>query len=51
MPTVVIGDQAMVNPSARQVLTTVAESAPHLLPDDFEVPEPRLTRLFGRRTG
>lgn len=51
VPTVVIGDQAMVNPSARQVLTTVAESAPHLLPDDFEVPEPRLTRLFGRRTG
>jgi glutaredoxin len=50
VPTVVIGDQAMVNPSARQVLTTVAESAPHLLPDDFEVPQPRLTRLFGRRT-
>ncbi len=51
VPTVVIGDQALVNPSARQLLAAVAESAPHLLPDDFEMPEPRLKRLFGRSTG
>ena len=51
VPTVVIGDRALVNPSARHLLATVAESAPHLLPDGFEPSEPRGSRFFGRRTG
>lgn len=31
VPTVVVGDASLVNPSARQVLAAVAEHAPHLL--------------------
>jgi len=33
VPTVVVGDAALVNPSARQVLAAMAEHAPHLLPE------------------
>lgn len=51
VPTVVIGDRALVNPSARHLLAMVAESAPHLLPDGFEPSEPRGGRFFGRRGG
>ena len=32
VPTVVVGDFAMVNPSASQVLQAVNDHAPHLLP-------------------
>ena len=32
VPTVRIGPESMVNPSAKQVLTMLAEHAPHLLP-------------------
>jgi hypothetical protein len=32
VPTVVIGDTGLVNPSARQVADHLAEFAPHLLP-------------------
>lgn len=31
VPTVLIGDHALVNPSARRVKKTVRELAPHLL--------------------
>lgn len=34
VPTVLIGDIGLVNPSARDVLRVLGESAPHLLPDD-----------------
>lgn len=34
VPTVRIGQVALVNPSARQVLATVAEQLPELLPED-----------------
>ncbi|WP_420450738.1 glutaredoxin family protein [Ilumatobacter sp.] len=34
VPTVVVGDTAMVNPSARDLVAHLAEHAPHLLPDD-----------------
>lgn len=34
VPTVFVGDQAMVNPSAKQVLAEVGEHAPHLLPTE-----------------
>lgn len=33
VPTVVVGDAALVNPSVRRVLAATAEHAPHLLPD------------------
>ncbi len=39
VPTVVIGDVAMVNPSAKHVLEAVAARAPHLVPDGWEPPE------------
>ncbi len=40
VPTVVVGDVGMVNPSARDVASHLAANAPHLLPDDFEPPQP-----------
>ncbi|MCZ7529053.1 MAG: NrdH-redoxin [Acidimicrobiia bacterium] len=52
VPTVVIGDVALVNPSARQVFATMQEVAPHLLPEGFEPPAPRgLGRLLSRMLG
>ncbi len=48
VPTVVIGDVGLVNPSASAVAAHLAEFAPHLLPSEDEVPEPgRLQRLLG----
>jgi mycoredoxin len=40
VPTVVVGDVGMVNPSARALAAHLAEHAPHLLPDGFEMPQP-----------
>jgi glutaredoxin-like protein len=34
VPTVVIGDVGMVNPTAKQVVAVLREHAPHLLPED-----------------
>ena len=53
VPTVLIGDTALVAPSARQVLAVLADRAPHLLPVDDEprdVGLVRLVRTFTRRT-
>ncbi len=36
VPTVVIADAGLVNPTADQVMSTVAQKAPHLLPDGWE---------------
>ena len=48
VPTVVVGDVGMVNPSARQVGEHLAGHAPHLLPPDYEAPKPGLvSRLLG----
>ena len=48
VPTVVIGDVGMVNPTARQVGEHLAAHAPHLLPDGYEPPKPGLvSRLLG----
>jgi glutaredoxin len=48
VPTVVIGEVGMVNPSAKQVATYLEESAPHLLPEGYEPPPPGLIeRIFG----
>jgi glutaredoxin len=42
VPTVVIGDVAMVNPSTRRVLDHLERVAPQLLPEGFEHPRPGL---------
>jgi len=52
VPTVVIGDAKLVNPSASQVIQALSNQAPQLLPDGVEVPEPgkmsrRLNKLLG----
>ena len=48
VPTIVVGDVGMVNPSARQVGEHLASHAPHLLPDGYEAPKPSLVgRMFG----
>jgi mycoredoxin len=48
VPTVVIGDVGMVNPSARDVAAHLEQFAPHLLPDGYEPPAPGLIqRIFG----
>ena len=40
VPTVVIGDVGLVNPSAVELATHLAAHAPHLLPAGFEAPSP-----------
>lgn len=40
VPTVVVGDVGMVNPSGRDLVAHLAEHAPELLPTDFEPPQP-----------
>jgi len=40
VPTVVIGDAQMVNPSANEVLIALQENAPELLPDGVEPKAP-----------
>lgn len=52
VPTVVIGDAELVNPSANQVVQALANQAPELLPEGVEVPTPgkmgrRLNKLLG----
>lgn len=52
VPTVQIGDVALVNPSVSDVLRAVAEHAPDHLPPDYEPPQPGIgarlvTKLLG----
>lgn len=48
VPTVVVGDVGMVNPTAAQVGRHLAEHAPHLLPEGYEAASPGLIgRLLG----
>ena len=48
VPTVVVGDVGLVNPSVRQLVSHLEQHAPHLLPDGFEQPKPSLvSRLLG----
>ena len=48
VPTVVIGDVGLVNPSAKQVAEHLEHVAPHLLPDGYERPRSGLlSRLVG----
>lgn len=49
VPTVVIGDVGLVNPSAKEVARHLEQFAPHLLPPGYEPPKPGLfDRAFGR---
>ena len=48
VPTVVIGDVGLVNPSAREVGEHLSRLAPHLLPEGWEPPRPGVIgRLLG----
>ena len=52
VPTVVIGDQGFVNPSAGELVAFLAARHPELLPEDFVAPEPGIaSRLVGRVFG
>ena len=52
VPTVAVGDTALVNPSANQVMALLAQEAPHLVPEGYEPPEPTaLGRLVNRILG
>jgi glutaredoxin len=49
VPTVVVGDVGLVNPSARQVGELLTRLAPHLLPDGYSARKPGVVdRLLGR---
>jgi glutaredoxin-like protein len=52
VPTVRVGDVALVNPTTRQLLQAVAEHAPEALPDGYEPPQQgrfaaAVTKLLG----
>ena len=48
VPTVVVGDVGLVNPTVKQLAAHLAQHAPHLLPDGFEAPKPGFVgRLLG----
>ena len=52
VPTVVIGDAELVNPSTGQVLQALSNQAPHLMPEGVEVPEAgRPGRLINKLLG
>ena len=40
VPTVVIGDIGLVNPSADEVIGVLVTKAPHLVPEGWEPPQP-----------
>ncbi len=49
VPTVIVGEVGMVNPSAREVGQHLTQFAPQLLPAGFQLPEPGIVaRLFGQ---
>jgi glutaredoxin len=49
VPTVVIDDVGLVNPSADQVIAVLAQKAPHLVPDGWEPPQPGRVANAARR--
>lgn len=52
VPTVVVGGTSLVNPSPADLLALLNAEAPHLLPDDFEAPQPgKVSRIVGRVLG
>ncbi|MGI9614136.1 MAG: glutaredoxin domain-containing protein [Acidimicrobiales bacterium] len=52
VPTLVIGESELVNPSAAQVLEAMMTHTPHLVPEGTEIPEPsRAAGLMNRLLG
>lgn len=52
VPTVTVGDHALVNPAASEVMALLAEIAPDEVPDDDEAPAPgRVGRAVDRLLG
>lgn len=52
VPTVLIGDVGLVNPSTHQVMAALAEHAPDEIPVGYEAPEPgRLAGFVNRVLG
>ena len=52
VPTVTVGDIALVNPSRHQVVAILADRAPHLLPEGTEAPTlNRFQRVVQRLLG
>lgn len=54
VPTVVVGDQGLVNPSAKQLIAFLAENAPHLLPAGHDTDDDsggKVGRFVGRVLG
>jgi glutaredoxin len=49
VPTVVIGDVGLVNPSADEVIGVLSVKAPHLVPDGWEPPQPGRIAATARR--
>ena len=49
VPTVVVGDVGLVNPSPDQLVSLLAERAPHLLPEGVEIPQPGSVGRFVNR--
>lgn len=49
VPTVVIGDVGLVNPSADEVLRVLSDKAPHLVPDGWTPPQPGRVASAARR--
>lgn len=47
VPTVVVGEARMVNPSVEDVLAAVRAEAPHLEPDEASTANGVLNRVFG----
>ena len=49
VPTIVIDDVALVNPSAGEVMSLLSVKAPHLLPEGWIPPKPSTVGDAGRR--
>ncbi len=54
VPTVVMGDVSMVNPTPAAVMAALVQHAPHLVPEGYEPPPPSavakiLNRLLGEQ--
>lgn len=49
VPTVVVGETALVNPSGQEVLRALAEIAPDQLPEGYEPPDPGPVGRFVHR--
>lgn len=49
VPTVQVGDHALVNPTRQEVLAAVADQTPEHLPEGYEPPEPGIVEKVLRR--